>query len=67
MFFSLQRRSSFPAGGSPFGSSLLINGVLCMLFGLAILAAPELLAYIVASFMIIVGASLIISWWKIRR
>jgi uncharacterized membrane protein HdeD (DUF308 family) len=67
MFLFSQHRSSIPTGRNPFGSSLLVNGVLCMLFGLAILAAPELLAYIVASFMIIVGASLIISWWRIRR
>ena len=47
--------------------SLILNGLLCMLFGLAILAAPELLAYIVATFLIVVGASLLAMGWKARK
>ncbi len=52
--------------GNGMGNGLLINGILCILFGIAILAAPELLAYIVATFLIIVGISLIAASQKIR-
>jgi len=47
-------------------SGLLMNGVLCVLFGIAILAAPELLAFIVATFFIVVGLSLLVTWWKLK-
>ncbi|MBT3835567.1 DUF3096 domain-containing protein [Candidatus Peribacteria bacterium] len=43
-----------------------MNGVLCVLFGIAILTSPELLAYIVAGFFIFFGISLIMMWWKIK-
>jgi len=52
---------------SRFGGGLLFNGLLCVLFGLAILAAPELLAYFVATILLIIGASLLSAWWKIRN
>ncbi|NLG07566.1 DUF3096 domain-containing protein [Candidatus Peribacteria bacterium] len=48
-------------------TGLLFNGILCVLFGFAILVAPELLAYIVATFLIIVGISLIAAWWKVHN
>jgi len=51
----------------PLGGGLLFNGLLCVLFGLAILAAPELLAYFVATLLIVVGASLLTSWWKLQQ
>lgn len=50
-----------------FGSGFLFNGLLCVFFGLAILAAPELLAYFVATILLIIGASMLTTWWKIRR
>lgn len=50
-----------------FGSSLLANGILCVLFGMLILANPDLIAYIVALFFIIAGATLILMWWRLRR
>jgi uncharacterized membrane protein HdeD (DUF308 family) len=66
MFFFLQRRSSIPPR-SPFGGSMLINGVLTLLFGIVILVEPDLIAYIVATFLIVIGVSMIYSWWKLRR
>ncbi|MFA6259816.1 MAG: DUF3096 domain-containing protein, partial [Candidatus Peribacteraceae bacterium] len=63
--FSLgQHRPQF---GSGMRTGLLFNGILCVLFGFAILVAPELLAYIVATFLIIVGISLIAAWWKVHN
>ena len=50
----------------PFGSSLLVTSLLCLLFGSAILVAPELLAYIVATFLILVGVVLFMFWWRVR-
>lgn len=67
MFF-LHRRS--PYGGSSIpgiGSSLLGSGLLCLLFGVAIIAAPELLAYFVASFLILIGLTLVSVWWRMSR
>ncbi|MBU0766408.1 DUF3096 domain-containing protein [Patescibacteria group bacterium] len=46
---------------------LLLNGILCVLFGLAIFAAPDLLAFIVAIFLIVIGVSLLTAWWKVRQ
>ncbi len=51
----------------PFGGSLLFNGILFICFGLAVLAAPELLAYFIATLLIIFGASLLTAWWKIQQ
>jgi uncharacterized membrane protein HdeD (DUF308 family) len=48
------------------GSSLLTTGLLSLAFGLAIIAAPQLLAYIVASFFIVTGVSLLLTWWRLR-
>jgi uncharacterized membrane protein HdeD (DUF308 family) len=50
----------------PFGRGFLFNGLLCILFGLAILIAPELLAYLVALFLLLVGTSLLTAWWKMK-
>ncbi len=61
----------FPLGSSPrsplFGNALLFNGMLCVFFGLAILAAPDLLAYFVAAILLIIGTSLLTAWWKVRK
>ena len=70
MFFSFNR-GFLPFGHKPpmmggVGPGLLFNGILCILFGIAILMAPELLAYIVATFLIIIGVSLLVMWWKVR-
>ena len=56
-----------PNHRSPFGGGLLFNGLLCVFFGLAILAAPDLLAYFVAVLLLIFGASLLSAWWNIRK
>ncbi|MBU0458123.1 hypothetical protein KJ652_02880 [Patescibacteria group bacterium] len=50
-----------------FGGGLLFNGLLFVFFGLAILQAPELLAYLIAILLIIFGASLLTAWWKVRH
>jgi len=50
-----------------FGGGFLFNGLLCVIFGLAILAAPELLAYFVATILLIIGVSMLTTWWKIRN
>ncbi|MBM3231293.1 hypothetical protein FJZ28_03110 [Candidatus Peregrinibacteria bacterium] len=52
---------------SPFGGGLLFNGLLCVFFGLAILAAPELLAYFVATVLLFFGATMLTMWWKVRN
>lgn len=54
-----------PFGG--FGAGLLLNGILCVGFGMAILIQPDLLAHIVATFLLIVGISMILGWWRLRR
>jgi len=61
-----QRHSSIPTR-SPFGSSFLVNGILFLLLGLLILAEPDLIAYIIAILLIVTGASMIVSWWRLRR
>ena len=51
---------------SPMSSAFLFFGSLCTAFGFAILVAPNLLAYFVASLLIIMGISLLGTWWKLR-
>lgn len=48
------------------GSTFLFFGSLCTAFGFAILVAPNLLAYFVASLLIIMGISLLGTGWKFR-
>lgn len=61
MFISLGNRP-----GSPVGSAFLFFGALCTTFGFAILVAPNLLAYFVASLLIIMGISLLGTGWRLR-
>jgi len=51
----------------PFGSSMTFSGLLFTVTGIAILAAPELLAYFVATLLIIIGITLLSSAWKARQ
>lgn len=67
MFFMRFGHGSRPPFGSGFGAGLLLNGILCVGFGMAILIEPDLLAHIVATFLLIVGISMILGWWKLRR
>lgn len=46
---------------------MLLLGLLCLLFGIAIFAAPELLAYLVGSFFVLIGVSILAAWWNARR
>ena len=46
---------------------LLSAGILSLAFGLAILIAPDLLAYLVATFFVVAGVSLIGTWLRMRR
>lgn len=64
MFFFLRSSTGTKGIGTGLRNGLLFNGLLCVFFGLAILAAPELLAYLVALLLIIVGVSLLTAWWK---
>lgn len=64
MFFVRTSRGISPR---PWGSSLMTSGALCILFGIAIIAAPELLAYIVAMFLILLGISLFVAGWGMRK
>ncbi len=66
MFF-LRHSGPSPFSGNSFGTSLVTYGLLFLLFGISILLAPDLLAYIVASFLILIGASLLIAGLKMRR
>ena len=49
------------------GGGFLFNGLICVLFSLAIFTNPDLLAFLVAAFLLIVGVSLLTTWWKIRN
>ncbi|MDD5026108.1 MAG: DUF3096 domain-containing protein [Candidatus Peribacteraceae bacterium] len=64
MFFFLRNSTGTKGIGSGIRNGLLFNGLLCVVFGLGILAAPELLAYLVAVFLIVVGVGLLTAWWK---
>lgn len=64
MWTLLRRRQPYEKGFSFLRSSLLLISIVCILFGIAIIEAPELLAYIVATFFIITGISLLTTWWK---
>jgi hypothetical protein len=66
MYHSPERRYGQESPLRRFGSGMLLFGSMSVLFGLAILAAPDLLAYLVASFFIAVGASLLLAWYRIR-
>lgn len=50
-----------------FATPLLTSGLLALLFGIAILINPDLIAYLVATFFIVVGLSLLGTWWKMRQ
>ena len=70
MFFLFKRGLSFGRQPPPMvhlSGGLLLNGILCIIFGLAILAAPDLLAFIVAIFLIIIGLSLLGAWYKVKQ
>jgi hypothetical protein len=70
MFFLFKRGLHFGRQPPPIvhlSGGLLLNGILCVLFGLAIFAAPDLLAFIVAIFLIIIGVSLLTAWWKVKQ
>lgn len=49
------------------GVSLIVHGLFCALFGVAIIIAPELLAYLVAAFFFIVGVSLVSTGMRMRK
>ncbi len=68
--FSLLRHSKntdYRHAGAALGSGMLSLGLLSLLFGLLVFLAPELLAYLVASFFVILGASMVSMWWRMRR
>lgn len=68
MFFARNRTSVVDTSArSSIGAFLLLPGSLSILFGLAVIAAPELLAYLVAGFFIFIGVSMIGTWWNLRR
>lgn len=52
---------------SPFGSSFFTLGILSILFGIAILITPELLAYLVAGFFIFAGIWMLGLWQRMRK
>jgi len=69
MMFMFKNRSGYEVsrGRGSVQSGLLSTGLLSLLVGLAIIAAPELLAYIVASFFVVTGITLLLTWWNLRR
>jgi len=67
MWFLMRPRQPYEKGSSFLRSSLLLLGIVCVLFGIAIIEAPELLAYIVATFFIVTGVSLLMTWCKMYR
>ena len=60
------RRSTAIVGRSMLWKSLLAYGLATIFFGLAIIAAPELLAYLVAGLLLLLGGSLIVAAWYLR-
>lgn len=70
-FFSLgtsafgRKPPTYNTGGMGFG--LFLNGLLCLFFGLAIFAEPDLVAYFVAAFLVVTGVSLLAAWWKMKK
>lgn len=48
------------------GSGLLFNAIICILFSVAIFTNPDLLAFLVASFLLVIGASMLFAWWKMQ-
>ncbi|HVW66643.1 MAG TPA: DUF3096 domain-containing protein [Candidatus Peribacteraceae bacterium] len=67
MFFFFRRPQGLSTTGSRIiGTSFLSGGILALAFGIAILIAPDLLAYLVAIFFIVMGLSLIGTWWNLR-
>lgn len=67
MLFFFRRSQDLSTGSRIIGSSFLSGGILALAFGIAILIAPDLLAYLVAIFFIVMGLSLIGTWWNLRR
>lgn len=65
--FHMFHFGSRPQRPLPIGNGLLFNGLLCCFFALAILSAPELLAYFVAVILLVMGTSMLTAWWKLRR
>ena len=65
MFF-LFRHSEAPFRGPRWGGSFIFNGALCIIFAFLIFANPALLAYIVATFFLLLGISLISVGWRMR-
>ena len=65
MEIHLRRRSSSPFGFGPWWLGL-IPGVLCVLFGVLIVAVPQLLQAMVASAFVLVGFLLITAAWRLR-
>jgi hypothetical protein len=49
------------------GSGLLFNAIICILFSLAVFANPDLLAFLVASFLMVIGLSLLYTWWRLQK
>ncbi len=67
MWFLMRHRQPYEKGPRGMRSWLLFLSIICIVFGLAIIEAPELLAYIVATFFIMTGISLLLTWWKLFR
>ncbi len=53
--------------GTMLGSSLLTSGLILILCGIAIIAAPQLLAYIVATVLILAGMSMLTAGLTMRK
>ena len=54
------------SGSSLLRLPLLLLSVLFLAAGIGIIAAPELLAYFVASILLLIGVSLFGTWWRLR-
>ncbi len=65
MEIHLRRRSRGPLGFGPWWLGL-IPGVLCVLFGVLIVAVPQLLQTMVASAFVLIGFLLITAAWRLR-
>jgi uncharacterized membrane protein HdeD (DUF308 family) len=63
-------KNSYVSKGGPssmMGKTFLTGGLIALLFGIAILIQPDLIAYLVATFFIVIGLSLLGTWWRLRR
>lgn len=65
--FHFGNKQPYEGNGTTFSGGLMLYGTICLVFGIAILLAPQLLAFIVATLLIFVGLTMLTTGWRIRK